>query len=140
MTTLMTQKTAKSIATIGLPTVVAFWVGSLLVCVFVAWGRDWLVSIGAFWLGFVIGLLIGFFAQEAQLFDEKALTRGIGTIAGGGIFAGGIFVLLRFAAPDAMHEIWFYPMGLVGGFIVGTIWVWADPPDSRTRRTNPTSS
>ena len=26
------------------------------------------------------------------------------------------------------QEYWFYPIGLVGGFIIGTLWGHADPP------------
>jgi hypothetical protein len=130
LTTLMTQETAKKIAIPALRGVVAFYVISLLICVGAAHApkSSPIVALGAFWFGGIIGMLVGFFVQEATSWDEKAMAASAAAILGT-ISSGGGFALLRFA-DGASTEIWFYPMGLVGGFIIGTIWEWADPPCS----------
>jgi hypothetical protein len=93
---------------------------SLLVAFLVALlsGADWIVALGAFWLGTLLGTLLGYYLQEAEEWDSRALGASIWIAAG-----SSILVLLQFLAPKAgAREVWFYPIGLVGGFIVGTIW------------------
>jgi hypothetical protein len=99
---------------------------SLLVALLVALlgGADWIVVLGAFWLGALLGTLLGFYVQEAEEWGPRALGTSIWVIAG-----SSILLLLQFLGPRASaREIWFYPIGLVGGFIVGTIWEYVDPP------------
>ena len=87
-------------------------------------GADWIVVLGAFWLGALLGTLLGFYVQEAEEWDQRALAASIWVIAG-----SSVLLLLQFLVPSAgAREIWFYPIGLVGGFIIGTIWEYADPP------------
>lgn len=96
---------------------------SVVICVAVAIksANDLIVISGAFWLGITVGVLLGFYSQEAERWDQKALSASVGIIIG-----SGIVLLLRYLAPT-VHEIWFYPMGLVGGFIIGTVWEFIDP-------------
>jgi len=85
---------------------------------------DWLVILGALWLGIFLGTLVGFYVQEADEWGSRALTTSIWVVAG-----SSTLVLLQFLNPSAgLREIWFYPLGIVGGFIVGTIWEYVDPP------------
>jgi hypothetical protein len=85
---------------------------------------DWIVVLGAFWLGALLGTLLGFYVHEAEEWDQRALGASIWVIAG-----SSVLLLLQFLVPSAgAREIWFYPIGLVGGFIIGTIWEYADPP------------
>lgn len=100
--------------------------GSLLAALFVAYRAniDWLIIIGAFWLGAFLGTLLGFYVQEAEDWGPRALAVSIWVVAG-----SSILVLLQFLNPSAgVREVWFYPIGIVGGFIVGTIWEYVDPP------------
>jgi thiol:disulfide interchange protein len=84
----------------------------------------WIVVLGAFWLGALLGTLLGFYVQEAEEWDQRALAASIWVIAG-----SSVLLLLQFLVPSSgAREIWFYPIGLVGGFIIGTIWEYADPP------------
>ena len=87
---------------------------------------DWIVVLGAFWLGTLLGTFLGFYAHEAEKWDPRALGASIWVIAG-----SSILLLLQYLVPKAgARELWFYPIGLIGGFIIGTIWEYADPlPD-----------
>jgi Na+/citrate or Na+/malate symporter len=105
-------------------TVVALYVVSLVASIVAAWfgknSSDFVVICGAFWFGAVIGLLLGFLVQEAKQWDQKALTTSILGVAG-----SSVLLLLRLLAPT-MHEIWFYPMGLVGGAMATTKRTWSN--------------
>ena len=81
---------------------------------------DALVLFGSFWLGALIGLLLGFNVHESEQGDQSVLGACAWAIA-----ASIVFVLLRYLGDP--HELWFYPMGLVGGFIIGTLWKYAAP-------------
>lgn len=88
---------------------------------------DWLIVLGAFWLGMFLGTLLGFYVQEAEEWGSRALGVSIWVVAG-----SSTLVLLQFLNPSAgTREVWFYPIGIVGGFIVGTIWEYVDPPTSK---------
>jgi hypothetical protein len=100
--------------------------GSLLAAFLVAYRAniDWLIVLGAFWLGAFLGTLLGFYVQEAEEWGPHALAVSIWVVAG-----SSSLVLLQFLSPGAgVREVWFYPIGIVGGFIVGTIWEYVDPP------------
>jgi hypothetical protein len=100
--------------------------GSLLAAFLVAYRAniDWLIVLGAFWLGAFLGTLLGFYVQEAEEWGPRALAVSIWVVAG-----SSILVLLQFLSPaTGVREVWFYPIGIVGGFIVGTIWEYVDPP------------
>ena len=103
------------------------YVISLSLCIFLAFqsSADWTVLLGTFWLGALIGMLLGFYVQEAESWQLGALTGSISAVAGSGVI--GLFQYLSHNT-GATHEIWFYPIGLVGGFIIGTLWEHADPP------------
>ncbi|MGY4310455.1 peptidoglycan/LPS O-acetylase OafA/YrhL [Bradyrhizobium sp. USDA 4369] len=89
--------------------------------VFEWFNRDAVAIVGAVLLGFVIGMLVGFFVQEAKEWTRQAMTASVAVIASAGVLA-----LLRYAAPDP-HDVWFYPAGLVIGFGFGTIWDAVNP-------------
>ena len=78
--------------------------------VFEWFNRDAVAIVGAVLLGFVIGMLVGFFVQEAKEWTRQAMTASVAVIASAGVLA-----LLRYAAPDP-HDVWFYPAGLVIGY------------------------
>lgn len=85
---------------------------------------DAIPAVGATLLGFVVGMLVGFFAQEAKEWNRSAVTAAVSVLT-----AAGALVLLRFGAPDS-HGVWFYPVGLVVGFGFGTIWIAFDSEES----------
>jgi uncharacterized membrane protein len=100
--------------------VVALYLINLIVCVFAALlGKNIVLPSGAFWLGAVIGVLVGLYVQEAKEWDQ-ALAASVADIA---------VLLLCFLALIILNEMWFYLMGLMGGSIVGTVWHSADPPE-----------
>jgi hypothetical protein len=86
--------------------------------------------VGAFWLGALIGMSLGFYVQEEPKWDRQALKASLQLIAGASIV--GLFHFLSHNNSYSAHgqEYWFYPMGLVGGFIIGTLWSHADPSKS----------
>ena len=101
---------------------VALYLINLIVLLTVALRNfaDVLVLFGSLWLGALIGLLLGFNVQESE--DQRVLGTAAWAIAG-----SVVFLFLRYIGDT--HEIWFYPMGLVGGFIIGVLWKYAAPPE-----------
>lgn len=83
--------------------------------------RDTIPAVGATLLGFIIGMLVAFFVQEAKEWTRSAMTASVAVLTGAGALA-----LLRYGAPDP-HGVWFYPVGLVIGFGFGTVWDVIDP-------------
>jgi ABC-type enterochelin transport system permease subunit len=104
-------------------TAVTIYLASLGICI---WGSvssrasAALPPIGAFWLGTLIGMLLSFYVLEAETFTGKALGSAVSAITGAGVLA-----LLRWV--DCNPEIWLYPMGLMSGFLIGTIWEFTEP-------------
>jgi hypothetical protein len=84
---------------------------------------DWMVATGAVCLGILIGILVGFYVQEEIKWDRRALVGAISAFAGGGVMA----LIHSLVSNGAPREFWLYPVGLLGGFIVGTIWEYLDP-------------
>ncbi|MHC2432750.1 hypothetical protein [Bradyrhizobium sp. USDA 4451] len=78
-------------------------------------------AVGGTLLGFMIGMLVGFFVQEADEWTRSAMTASVAVLTGAGVVA-----LLRYGATDP-QGVWFYPIGLVIGFGFGTIWDVVDP-------------
>jgi hypothetical protein len=118
------QKHGKTI----LYAVVAAYLLSVLSAFLVAFlaRLDWIVVFGAFWLGALLGTLLGFYVQEATEWDPRALRVSVWIVAG-----SSILLLLQLLGPKAgAREVWFYPIGLVAGFMIGTIWEYVDPPPS----------
>lgn len=77
---------------------------------------------GAASLGVLIGMLTGFFVQEAGEWDKHALSSAALVLTGGGVLG-----FMHWAPPTGANEIWFYPIGLLAGFGLGTIWEVVDP-------------
>lgn len=74
-----------------------------------------------------MGVMVGFFVQETEDWDGKALVSAVTVLTGGGVLA-----ILRWTASlgGTTREVWFYPMGPVVGFVIGTIWEYVDPPEN----------
>lgn len=65
--------------------------------------------LGAICLGMVVGWVVRYFIQRFDSFTPQALTAVIGIVAGG--------AAIKFVQTDP-NLIWFYPIGLVIGFVV----------------------
>jgi hypothetical protein len=72
-------------------------------------------AIGATCLGIVIGWLIRYFLFRFENFNPKVLGSTISLIAGGVVIS-----FLQSNTPDKT-VVWFYPIGVLGGFIIYTI-------------------
>lgn len=83
--------------------------------------KDAGAAVGGTLLGFIIGMLVGFFVQEADEWTRSAMTASVAVLTG-----AGVVTLLRYGAPDP-EGVWFYPIGLVIGFGFGAIWDVVDP-------------
>jgi|SRR5665213_648023 len=106
-----------------------FWAGLTLAvipivfCLLQAYaGNVKVPEFGATSLGVLIGMLTGFFVQEAKEWDKHALSSAALVLTGGGVLG-----FLHWASPTDAHEVWFYPIGLLAGFGLGTIWEVVDP-------------
>ncbi|MEY9182280.1 peptidoglycan/LPS O-acetylase OafA/YrhL [Bradyrhizobium sp. USDA 326] len=85
--------------------------------------KNLLPAVGGTFLGLLIGMLVGFYAQEADDWTRQAMTASVAVLTGAGALA-----LLRYDAADP-HAVFYYPIGLVVGFGFGTIWAAIDVPD-----------
>jgi hypothetical protein len=106
-----------------------FWAGLTLAaipivfCLLQAYaGNVKVPEFGAASLGVLIGMLTGFFVQEAEEWDKHALSGAALVLTGGGVLG-----FMHWASPTGAHEVWFYPIGLLAGFGLGTIWEVVDP-------------
>lgn len=81
---------------------------------------NWIVIVGTTCLGILIGILVAYFVEEAKVMSFGVLSSAIGVLAGGGVLA--IFHLVGATKP--MDEYWFYPVGLLLGFTIGTYLNW----------------
>jgi hypothetical protein len=74
---------------------------------------DWLVITSVVALGFVIGLLIGWFVNEDQSFTATGLTTSISVLSGAGVL--GFF---HYVSPNGpTREVWLYPIGILAGLL-----------------------
>jgi hypothetical protein len=87
--------------------------------------RDLLPAVGGSFLGLIIGMLVGFYAQEAEVWSRQAMTASVAVLTGAGALA-----LLRYNSADPFG-VWYYPIGLVAGFGFGTIWAAIDITDEK---------
>jgi uncharacterized membrane-anchored protein YhcB (DUF1043 family) len=88
---------------------------------------DCLVSAGTLCLGLLIGILVAYFVFEVKTMDHTALYSAVGVIGGAGVIA--IFHLLGGWHSESRREYWFYPIGLLAGYIIGTIYERIEPPE-----------
>ena len=84
---------------------------------------DWLVAVGALSLGIIIGCLVAYFVEEAPRLNAKVLYTAISIFGGSAVAA--IFHLLG-GAPTT-RELWTYPIGLLFGFVGGSIYEYLYP-------------
>ena len=77
---------------------------------------DWIAALGAACFGSVVGSIVGFYLAGARELTIRILVSGLGMFAGAGVVA--LFHLLT-AQPPVGREIWFYPIGLAIGFVLG---------------------
>jgi MFS family permease len=87
---------------------------------------DLLVAGGTFSLGILIGILIAYFVDEADKMDRGVLYGAVGVIGGVGVIA--VFHLLG-GRNGTTREYWFYPIGLLVGFFIGSVLAWYLPPE-----------
>jgi hypothetical protein len=81
---------------------------------------SWVVATGTLCLGILIGILVAYFVEEAKEMSFRVLSSAVGILAGGGVI--GIFHLIGGTKPT--EEYWFYPIGLLIGFAIGTYINW----------------
>ena len=111
---------------------VTIWFGVMLLVIPIAicWlragdAKDALAAFGAVFLGGLIGMFVGFFAHEADQWNLSAMVGAATVLTGSGALA-----FLRYVSGGEMHEVWFYPIGLVAGYGFGTIWEVIDPANA----------
>jgi F0F1-type ATP synthase assembly protein I len=76
---------------------------------------DWVVVAGALCLGILIGALVGWYVSEAQKTTPLVLVVSISALVGSSVLAMFSF-LAGLRGPT--HEYWFYPVGLLIGFVI----------------------
>jgi tetrahydromethanopterin S-methyltransferase subunit C len=82
--------------------------------------KELLPAVGGTFLGTIIGMLVGFYAQEVDKWTREAMTASAVVLTGAGALA-----LLRYNAADP-QGVWYYPIGLLLGFGFGAIWAEID--------------
>ena len=76
---------------------------------------DWVIVAGATSLGVLIGALVGWYFSESQKTTPLVLGVSISALVGSSILA--MFSFLA-GAKGPTHEYWFYPVGLLIGFVI----------------------
>lgn len=74
---------------------------------------DLLVVSGVLCLGLLIGLLVGWYVNEAKSMTFPVLVGAVNILAGSGVLA--IFHLI---SPAPTREYWLYPVGLLVGVLI----------------------
>lgn len=93
-----------------------------------AWLSGNVEAIGAACLGLVLGAIAGCYFGEARRLTWGVLTGTVGIIAGAGVVAA-FQMLSTYAHPG--RAIWFYPIGLLPGFLYGVYFLAYDPDDCK---------
>ena len=88
--------------------------------------ESWVVISGVSSLGLLTGVLVAFFVQEAEEWNRRALGYSVAALASSGVLALLRLAEIYVAPKDDTQVIWFYPIGLVVGFVIGTVWDWKD--------------
>ena len=78
-----------------------------------------MIASGTISLGVLVGILVGYFVNEAKKMDQTILKSAISILAGGGVVA--MFSLLG-GLKEPPHEIWLYPCGLLAGYFIATVY------------------
>jgi hypothetical protein len=76
---------------------------------------DLITVLGVTCLGILVGVLVGYYVNEAKKMDYSVLQGSIWVLAGAGVVA--VFSLVG-GSHEPTREYWFYPMGLLVGFLV----------------------
>lgn len=76
---------------------------------------DWIIAIGALCLGVLIGALVGWYFSEQNKTTPLVLGVSISALVGSSVLA--MFSFLA-GLKGPTHEYWFYPMGLLIGFVI----------------------
>jgi hypothetical protein len=90
-----------------------------------AWLGNNIEAVGSTCLGLVLGAIAGCFFGEAKKLTWNVLVGTVGILAGASVIA--IFQMLSTYAPPG-RAIWFYPIGLLPGFLFG-VYALAYPPE-----------
>ena len=85
---------------------------------------DWFIVAGTMSLGVVVGCLVAYFVEEAPKLNERVVYSAIGIFGGSAVVA--LFHLI--GASHYMREFWGYPIGLLFGFVAGSIYERFSPP------------
>ncbi|ARQ01398.1 hypothetical protein [Pseudorhodoplanes sinuspersici] len=75
---------------------------------------DWLVVAGVVSLGFLVGLLVGWYVNEDQPFTATGLVASITILSGAGVL--GVFHMIAPTGPT--REFWLYPIAVLLGVLI----------------------
>jgi uncharacterized membrane protein len=84
-------------------------------------------AIGATCLGVVIGWLVRYFIRRFEKFGPAVLGAVVSVVLGGAV--------VKFLEADK-SVWWFYPIGLLIGFVIYQIIVWLDSPSGGGKAPN----
>jgi tetrahydromethanopterin S-methyltransferase subunit C len=76
---------------------------------------DWIIAVGSLSLGILIGAIVGWYFSESKIITLPVLAGCISALVGSSVLA--MFSFLA-GKSGPTHEYWFYPVGLLIGFVV----------------------
>lgn len=76
----------------------------------------WIVALGSGCLGVLIGILVCWYIVDVERLNLGALTGAVTTLAGAGVIA--VFHLVGDKTGPADPQYWWYPVGLLIGFLL----------------------
>jgi hypothetical protein len=76
---------------------------------------DWIITVGSLSLGILIGGIVGWYFSESKTITLTVLFGCISALVGSSVLA--MFSFLA-GKSGPTHEYWFYPVGLLIGFVI----------------------
>src|SRR5215210_3371381 len=74
---------------------------------------SYLIAFGILFIGLMTGIILAYYIERAETITTKLLGSSMSILMGTGL-------LTAFSQGHLLDEHWFYPVGICGGFILGT--------------------
>src|SRR5215210_5949340 len=74
---------------------------------------SYLIAFGILFIGLMTGIILAYYIERSETMTTKLLGSSMSILMGAGL-------LMAFSQGHLLDEHWFFPVGICGGFILGT--------------------